>query len=389
MKKVVLPLLIMIVLLSGVLAPVPGEASRLDELTKELEKLNAEEKRVKTQLADNKKEIEQTIKEQKQAEKEINYLLEQIDNKNSEISKKETEISETEDSLLQKAAELDEAEERVAARDALLKSRLKIMYTNGFSTYLDVLFNSTSFSDFLDRYQSLSLIVDQDKDILASNIEDKNLVALRKSEIESDLAHLKNLYEELRTEKEELVIKERDKEVLIASLQVKKESLEEITEEQEQALNDQIRKKSALARELNQLRAAMSGKFSYPLPKEYRITSPFGMRVHPVNKTKKMHNGIDLGAPSGTDVLAAGEGVVIIAGWWGGYGNTVVIDHLNGFWTLYAHMSKISVKDGDDIKTGKKVGEVGNTGVSTGAHLHYEVRKDEQPVDPKKHTAGF
>ena len=384
-----LPLLIMVVLLSGVLAPVPGEASRLAELTKELDRLNAAEQQVKSQLADNKREIEQTIKEQKQAEKEINYLLEQINVKNGEITKKENEISETEQSLLQKAGELDEAEERVAARDALLKSRLKIMYTNGFSTYLDVLFNSTSFSDFLDRYQSLSLIVDQDKDILARNIEDKNLIALRKSEIESDLDHLKGLYEDLRVEREQLVLKERDKEVLVASLQQRKETLEDITEEQEQALNDQIRQKSALARELNELRAAMSGKFAYPLPKEYRITSPFGMRVHPVSKTRKMHNGIDLAAPSGTNVLAAGDGVVIIAGWWGGYGNTVVIDHLNGFWTLYAHMSKISVKDGDDVKTGKKVGEVGNTGVSTGAHLHFEVRKDEQPVDPKKHTAGF
>ena len=85
--------------------------------------------------------------------------------------------------------------------------------------------------------------------------------------------------------------------------------------------------------------------------------------------------------------MAAASGVVIVAGWYGGYGNAVIVDHLNGYWTVYGHMSKISVKENQKVKTGQKLGEVGSTGVSTGNHLHYEVRKNSQPVDPMKYTS--
>ncbi len=366
------------------------EASKLDELNNQLKKVEADAKKAERVKKEAQNEISFIKKETKDVQKEINDLLVEIDKKKQEIATKEQEIEDTKESLRQKAVELEEAEKRVADRDALLRSRVRLMYTSGSVSYLDVLFASTSFADFLDRFRSLSLIVDQDKGILEADIADKNLIASHKEQIEIDIANLQLAYEALEDERHNLQQKERDKEVRIAQLQSRQEDLEEITEEQEKALNEALKLKSKILAEKSKLEAeAHSGKYYFPLPKNYPITSKFGYRIHPISKKKKLHAGTDFGAPTGTDVLAAGSGVVITAKFWGGYGNAVVIDHLNGEWTLYAHMSKILVKEDDKVKTGKVIGKVGSTGSSTGPHLHYEVRINSEPVDAMKYTKPF
>jgi murein DD-endopeptidase MepM/ murein hydrolase activator NlpD len=113
-----------------------------------------------------------------------------------------------------------------------------------------------------------------------------------------------------------------------------------------------------------------------------RVSSNFGPRIHPIYGVSRMHNGIDFTAPTGTPIRASLDGTVLIAGPQGGYGNTVVIDHGNGVGTLYAHMSAITVAEGDVVRTGDVIGAVGSTGQSTGPHLHWEVRRDGQPVNP-------
>ncbi|MFV0305744.1 MAG: M23 family metallopeptidase [Moheibacter sp.] len=113
-----------------------------------------------------------------------------------------------------------------------------------------------------------------------------------------------------------------------------------------------------------------------------RLASGFGMRLHPVLKIGKMHEGLDFSAKTGTPIYATGDGKVKLSGREGGYGNVVKIDHNYGYETLYAHMSKTSVKTGQSVKRGDVIGYVGSTGLSTGAHLHYEIHKDGAPVDP-------
>lgn len=123
-----------------------------------------------------------------------------------------------------------------------------------------------------------------------------------------------------------------------------------------------------------------SGQFLRPVPGP--ITSYFGNRVHPIYGTVRFHAGIDFGAAYGTPIAAAGTGVVIAAGWQGGYGNAVVIDHGGGIATLYGHQSSLAVSTGQTVTAGQTVGYVGSTGASTGAHLHWEVRVNGSPVDP-------
>lgn len=112
------------------------------------------------------------------------------------------------------------------------------------------------------------------------------------------------------------------------------------------------------------------------------VTSPFGWRVHPIFGTRKLHTGVDLGAGYGTPIAAAGDGVVILSGPYGGYGNAVVVDHGGGLSTLYAHQSSIAVGNGQRVSRGEVIGYVGCTGYCTGAHLHFETRENGTPVDP-------
>ena len=127
------------------------------------------------------------------------------------------------------------------------------------------------------------------------------------------------------------------------------------------------------------------GKLGYPLAVQAPLTSDFTIRINPVTGRSENHKGIDLGAPKGTDILAAENGSVIYASWMNGYGNCIIVDHGNGLWTLYGHIMNdgIYVKVGDVVKRGQKIAGVGSTGQSTGNHLHFEVRKNEVPTDPK------
>jgi murein DD-endopeptidase MepM/ murein hydrolase activator NlpD len=118
-----------------------------------------------------------------------------------------------------------------------------------------------------------------------------------------------------------------------------------------------------------------------------RITSHIGWRKNPFGGGYEFHSGIDIAAPQGSKVLATADGVVVFAGWYGDYGKTVIIRHPSGYLTLYGHLSQIDVKEGQKVKAGDVVGRVGSTGRSTGPHLHYEVIRNNKPIDPSKFLA--
>ena len=118
------------------------------------------------------------------------------------------------------------------------------------------------------------------------------------------------------------------------------------------------------------------------LQKSIGTLSGFGYRIHPIYKFKKFHAGLDFPARVGTAIQAPGDGVVVEAGWHQGYGNCVKISHGYGYETLYGHMSRISIKVGEHVTKGKKIGEVGDTGLSTAPHLHYEVHYKGNPINP-------
>jgi len=253
---------------------------------------------------------------------------------------------------------------------------------------------STSFSDFLNRFKALRSLVGQDKELLEQNRRDKERIEATVASIESMLASLIQEYNEMEEMKRELVAQQKEKEVMIAQFTQEMEEHEHVTEEQEKLLLQIASQENKLIKELQQLELKYkgSGKLGYPLPKVYPVTSGYGSRVDPITGKKgAFHAGIDIGAPGGTDILAAEDGIVIQAGMYGGYGNTVIINHgvdSSGkeLWTLYAHASKVLVKKGDSVKKGDVIAKVGTTGRSTGNHLHFGVYLNEEAVDPKKYV---
>lgn len=387
MKKRLLALTAMLVGLVFLLHPYDSYAeTSLQKVERELKQIQAQ----MNEAAKNKKDAEKKtihLNAQKQATAaDINQLMAQIQKAGDDLDATQNKIDAAEAKLLKTTAELEKAENARANRDELLKKRIRLMYTNGAVSYVDVLMSSTSFSDFVNRFQSLQSIMQQDKDVLEQTKSYKALVEDKKAQVEQELGSVKALYGEMATRKADLEAKEKDKEVLVASLTKQIEETEDISEEAEAALMEFGKKYSKLLEQKNALKNYYKGgKLGVPLKVDYRISSPFGYRTHPVSGEKnKLHTGIDMAAPSGTPVYAAESGVVIVAQSWSGYGNCIIINHGGGLWTLYGHLKPggILVKKGETVKRGEKIGLVGMTGTATGYHLHFEVRKDGTPVNP-------
>jgi murein DD-endopeptidase MepM/ murein hydrolase activator NlpD len=129
-----------------------------------------------------------------------------------------------------------------------------------------------------------------------------------------------------------------------------------------------------------------TGSFIWPLSGYRTITDDYGMRYHPILKTRRMHTGMDIAAPKGVPIMAAQSGEVILAGWYGAYGQAVIIDHGAGVATLYGHQSVLKVKVGQQVTKGDTIGLVGSTGWSTGPHLHFEVRVNGSPANPHNYV---
>lgn len=138
---------------------------------------------------------------------------------------------------------------------------------------------------------------------------------------------------------------------------------------------------------LSAVRLGRGGRFASPIASYKRVSSSFGYRRHPVSRRVKSHTGIDLAASTGTRLYAADSGQVVFSGWRGGYGRCIVIDHHNGYQTLYGHLSRTLVSSGANVRRGATIGLVGSTGVSTGPHLHFEVRQNGRPVNPARHVS--
>lgn len=383
---------------SLVLVPLEGQAG-VQDIQKQIDKIAAQE--VANQKRKEEAESKQGVLKGQidQNKQEYAQIKEERDVLGAEISELQQEIAGVSLNLADVGQQKADAEERVVSRDALLKSRVRLMYMNGSVSYLDVLLSATSFSDFLERFQNMKTIVNKDEEILEANKRDKEQITAQEQEIETNLAQLQGLYAEMAAKEATLAKQERQREVAIASLSKQEKDQEHISEEAEAAAQNLVKTKQALyqklaeekrkeeAKKTGQAAAAKApytgGKLQWPLPIAGTISSEFGYRIDPIKKVNKLHKGMDIAAPKGTNVLAVDEGTVILSSWVNGYGNTVVIDHNNGLVTWYAHMSARSVQEGASVKRGAKIGEVGSTGDSTGNHLHIEVHTDKGATNPR------
>lgn len=317
-------------------------------------------------LSEIRQEIQANEKKLEEGRAQENSLSAQIMEMEQKLGELESAISENEAKLEQLKVELEEAENKVATQNENLNARLRNMYKTSSVGYVDVLLDSGSVSEFLTNLELVKMVYSDDQRVLKELKTAREEVEQKKTEVETLQAELQE--SKKVTEDEKAVIEAKKAEVAKDN-----EELDKMNDEL-QAEADRMTSVIASTGSSSSNSTYTGGVLEWPTPSSSIITSPFGYRNHPISGTYSFHTGIDIGAYSGSAILAANGGTVILAGWNGGYGNCVIVDHGGGITTLYAHCSSINVSKGQSVSRGQTIARVGSTGNSTGPHLHFEVR---------------
>ena len=350
-------------------------------------------------------EQQQKVQEQKEeAENRLTYVQDELSSSivkiqelddtirqaEADMDSLESELTQLQTRIIELTTRLDKLEYEYDRNQKLLEERIVVMYEVGEVTYLEVLFNSANIMDFLSNYYTIQEIVKSDADLLKKIQEEKDEAEASKEELDAKKLDLKTK----KAKKEQLAIitqnNKRLKEEAVAQLSNEEIELQQKIEEYKA---EEARIESLIRLATNEYEYAgdfTGGVMAWPVAKSGTyITSGYGSRVHPIQGIIKNHTGIDIAnAGFGAPVIAAADGIVTMAGRYGGYGNCVMINHGNGISTLYGHGQAILTEVGKEVKKGELIMEVGSTGQSTGPHLHFEVRVKGVIVDPMPYLTG-
>lgn len=320
---------------------------------------------------------------------EIDGNLEEVQAKIEELT---TLISDKQLEIDQITIELEEAIATEQAHYAAMKEHVKFMYERGDTLYIDIMLSSTSFGDFLTKADYINKLEAYEKKLMDDYTASREWTALCKVTLESEkeaLDEAKKAQEEEQKTLEELLA---EKETELANYNRDIASKEAQISEAQAKYNEEVAVIQALEKEILDEKKALAaqshgilydgGTFAWPCPSYTRITDEFGYRTDPITGATSYHSGLDLGAPAGSNILAAYDGVVVAATYNWSMGNYVMIDHGNGLYTIYMHSSKLYVSSGDVVVKGETIAAVGTTGRSTGNHLHFGVRLNGTYVSP-------
>lgn len=360
----------------------------------------------------------QAIVDQLEEEKAGVLVRKQAMDERNEFTRREIQNIEKEISLYDKmiAEEAIKVEQAKAVEEQQLeryRTRVRAMEENGESGYLGLILQIKSLSELLTVLDDAGDIMKSDKELYDDYIAAREYTEEVKARYESYKAELEEEQEALLKKKEEL-----EKEIAEATRMIKE--LEEDIDKRNEELHELLLAEIEAAEKIDQLVAQQererreaeerrraqeaannggaasggggsavgSGSWGWPCPGCSYITSRFGTRVHPITGEVRTHTGIDIGAGYGSSVTASDSGTVIMASVNGGYGNCIMIDHGNGYYTLYGHLSGYAVSSGQTVSKGDTIGYVGDTGWATGPHLHFEIRSGSTKLDPIA-TGGF
>ena len=395
-KKTIASSLVLSLGLTAMMAS-PVAAKSISELQNEQNSVNNSIEKKKAELDSNSTQKTETVAKLKEINDSINATEKKIASFTSQISDQQASIAETN-------AQIAETEKKLEQAQSSLNNRLVSIYKEGNVNYLEVLFQSQDFSNFLTRFEYLSFISKRDKEMVDEVSATKAQLDNQKATLEQQLQALnalkseeegvkgllqeqqatqKNVYAEL--EKDEAAIKENIAVMQATSAEIGNQIValqaqaEAQAQQQQQAANSGA---TITTPSTSNIQNTSAGGGVWPAPASRVITSTYGGRAYPIDGSYNFHLGLDIGASYGTPVVAYQGGTVIIAAYHWSYGNYVVVDHGNGLSTLYAHMSALNVSAGSTVSAGQQVGAVGSTGSSTGPHLHFEVRINGSTVDP-------
>ncbi|NJO39415.1 MAG: peptidoglycan DD-metalloendopeptidase family protein [Cyanobacteria bacterium CRU_2_1] len=319
---------------------------------------------------------------EKSAQERLGGLHNNIQVTSAQIAENEKRLKAANDDLNSLQSSTSKAEEQFQKAQFATVARLRYLQRQNLSQGWALLLQSHSLNEFLDRRYQLRLVYQSDRDILtdlkaqASELDTyRNNVAQQKNEISliaQQLQAQKAQYEAQAQTQQELVNRLRqDRRALEAAEEQLARDSNNLTALIQQRLSGDRRNRAA---------PRNTGVMGYP--SDGVMTSGFGDRLHPILGYTRFHSGVDFGVDYGSPIWAANTGVVIFAGWYGGYGQAVIIDHGNNITTLYGHTEEIYVAEGQIVQKGQVIAAVGSTGLSTGPHLHFEVHLNGEPVDP-------
>ncbi|MEH2282024.1 MAG: peptidoglycan DD-metalloendopeptidase family protein [Nostoc sp.] len=327
---------------------------------------------------------------QQEAQKHLTGLNQNLQTTDSYLQESASRLQLATQRLQQLEADLDVAERSYQERQIATVARLRYLQRSPASVGWAVLLESENISDFLSRRHQLKLVFQADEQILLKLNTQANSINKQRTEVEQQKNEIGLIREQLLAQKADYQTQAQSQSELIQRLNSDRLALEAAQnqlERESKNLEVLIQQKVA---EVEEAQAKTNSRTSIIIrgtgvmayPSDASTSSPFGWRMHPILGYRRFHAGLDFAASYGSKIRAADSGTVIFAGWYGGYGRAVIIDHGNGITTLYGHTSELYVTEGQAVERGQAIAAVGSTGFSTGPHLHFEVRRNGTPVDP-------
>lgn len=386
-----------------------SNSDKIDSNNKKIDSLNDEKQVLENEKSSVDSEVVELIKKMEIKQNEIDTVQSKIDALQEEINKLQNSINETtqeiektEKKINETEATYNQKEEEQKYQEEVLSDRLKRNYMNNtYNEFLGIVLDSSSVSEILFKVKYVSDIMNNDKDVISSLKEAKVQLAKIKSDLDSDKETLSSHKSSLEYQKESI----KEKQDIIVSeksaLDTEMTELNELESEKQSKINSIIKSQNYIQSQIEDLTVenkaltsilqqtsssgTPNGTSSFINPTSGTYTSKYGPRIHPITKKQSFHTGQDIANSYGTTIVAADSGTVVRASYNGAYGNAIVVDHGNGYSTMYAHLQAFSVSTGDTVSQGQKIGEMGSTGWSTGPHLHYEVWYQGQHTDPMKY----
>lgn len=348
-------------------ADLDKKMGELQEITKSIEQFE--------------KLYDQKEREGRQVLGQLRQLENNIGNLEKDVTTIKTQINTTEGLLEVARQEINKTSTLVEERTDYFNERLNQIYQQGNVSFLEVLLQATSLTDFLTRFDFMQKIAENDVQKLQELEQARQYLVEKEADLQEKVDNFNFLKQQKEYKQRQMELQSRQKNNLLKTIEQQKSeyvrSIKEL-EEVRKSLDQFIREWQAKHQE-----AYMgSGKMGWPLPGQSKISSYFGYRIHPIFKEKSFHAGIDIPAPTGTPVRASENGRVLYVGNKGGYGQAIILDHGGGISTQYSHLSAYLVKAGDVVVKGNPIGKVGSSGWSTGSHLDFIIRVNGEPQNP-------
>lgn len=351
----------------------------------QLEKALKEAQGTIEDLKDSKGDIESKVTELNQQLIDISARITDLEN---QLTAKSEDIQETKD-------ELAGAKEREAQQYADMKVRIQFMYENGQTSYLEALLSSRNISEFLNSADYIAQIQSYDRQKLTEYQDTVESIVNLEAQLEQEYTDLEALKSTVESNKATVAAMMRQKESELADISGDIEDAQSDADYYAAEIQAQEELIAAIKRAEAEKAAAgveehpyTGGAFRWPCPSSTRVTSDYGTRVSPMSGASSNHKGIDIGASSGADIIAAADGTVTAASYSSAAGNYVMIDHGGGLYTVYMHASSLLVSPGQTVSAGDVIAKVGSTGISTGSHLHFGVSLNGSYVSPWSYLGG-